>query len=308
MQTGKDITGIVYMKKTAKFIVRMIDHMVNLTALLLILIVMFLSCYMLWDSNQVYQAADAKNYEAYIPTEKHTKSFEELQKINPDIIGWIRVNDTNINYPLLQAEDDDTYMNTDAEGKYSLSGSIFLHCANKPDFSDFNNMIYGHHMEKHKMFGDVGMFTDKTYFEKHPYGNLFFDGKDHGVEFYALIQADAYNERIFSICPDDPKAKQAYLQEILDNALYKRNFEITQDDHLVLLITCTSELTNGRNILVGKLSDQIYPEKEKPKSLGTGIDELKEKMRQVPVICWILLLIIVLWITDRKMRKRGKKI
>ncbi|RHC66203.1 SrtB family sortase [Anaerobutyricum hallii] len=299
---------MVYMKKTAKFIVRMIDHMVNLTALLLILIVMFLSCYMLWDSNQVYQAADAKNYEAYIPTEKHTKSFEELQKINPDIIGWIRVNDTNINYPLLQAEDDDTYMNTDAEGKYSLSGSIFLHCANKPDFSDFNNMIYGHHMEKHKMFGDVGMFTDKTYFEKHPYGNLFFDGKDHGVEFYALIQADAYNERIFSICPDDPKAKQAYLQEILDNALYKRNFEITQNDHLVLLITCTSELTNGRNILVGKLSDQIYPEKEKPKSLGTGIDELKEKMRQVPVICWILLLIIVLWITDRKMRKRGKKI
>lgn len=296
------------MKKTAKFIVRMIDHMVNLTALLLILIVMFLSCYMLWDSNQVYQAADAKNYEAYIPTEKHTKSFEELQKINPDIIGWIRVNDTNINYPLLQAEDDDTYMNTDAEGKYSLSGSIFLHCANKPDFSDFNNMIYGHHMEKHKMFGDVGMFTDKTYFEKHPYGNLFFDGKDHGVEFYALIQVDAYNERIFSICPDDPKAKQAYLQEILDNALYKRNFEITQNDHLVLLITCTSELTNGRNILVGKLSDQIYPEKEKPKSLGTGIDELKEKMRQVPVICWILLLIIVLWITDRKMRKRGKKI
>lgn len=308
MQTGKDLTGIVYMKKTAKFIVRMIDHMVNLTALLLILIVMFLSCYMLWDSNQVYQAADAKNYEAYIPTEKHTKSFEELQKINPDIIGWIRVNDTNINYPLLQAEDDDTYMNTDAEGKYSLSGSIFLHCANKPDFSDFNNMIYGHHMEKHKMFGDVGMFTDKTYFEKHPYGNLFFDGKDHGVEFYALIQADAYNERIFSICPDDPKAKQAYLQEILDNALYKRNFKITQNDHLVLLITCTSELTNGRNILVGKLSDQIYPEKEKPKSLGTGIDELKEKMRQVPVICWILLLIIVLWITDRKMRKRGKKI
>lgn len=56
---------------------------------------------MLWDSNQVYQAADAKNYEAYIPTEKHTKSFEELQKINPDIIGWIRINETNVNYPLL---------------------------------------------------------------------------------------------------------------------------------------------------------------------------------------------------------------
>ena len=48
---------------------------------------MFLSGYMLWDSHQVYQTADAKNYEAYIPTEKSTKSFEELQKINPDVIG-----------------------------------------------------------------------------------------------------------------------------------------------------------------------------------------------------------------------------
>ena len=132
------------MKKTAKFIVRMLDHLVNFTALLLILMVMFLSCYMLWDSNQVYQAADARNYEAYIPTEKHTKSFKELQKINPDIIGWIRVNDTNINYPLLQAEDDDTYMNTDAEGKYSLSSSIFLHCANQPDFSDYYNILIEH--------------------------------------------------------------------------------------------------------------------------------------------------------------------
>ena len=89
------------MKKIAKFIVNGINHMVNLIALLLVLMTMFLSCYMLWDSNQVYQAADAKNYETYIPTEKHTKSFEGLQKINPDVIGWIRVNDTNINYPLL---------------------------------------------------------------------------------------------------------------------------------------------------------------------------------------------------------------
>ena len=295
------------MKKTAKFIVKIIDHMVNLTALLLVLMTMFLSCYMLWDSNQVYQAADAKNYEAYIPTEKHTKSFEELKKINPDIIGWIRVNETNINYPLLQAEDDDTYMNTDAEGRYSLSGAIFLHCANKPDFSDFNNIIYGHHMEKHMMFGDVGLFTEKKYFDEHPYGNLFFDGKDHGIEFYALIQADAYNETIFSVCADTSETRQAYLQEIEANAIYRRNIKITENDHLVLLTTCTSEMTNGRNILVGKLTDQVYPEKEKVRNMGTGIDELKEKLNQVPVIFWLILLIIVLLLIDRILGKRRKK-
>lgn len=304
---GKESSGTFHMKKTAKFIVKIIDHMVNLTALLLILMTMFLSCYMLWDSNQVYQAADAKNYEAYIPTEKHTKSFEELQKINPDIIGWIRVNETNINYPLLQAEDDDTYMNTDAEGRYSLSGAIFLHCANKPNFSDFNNIIYGHHMEKHMMFGDVGLFTEKKYFDEHPYGNLFFDGKDHGIEFYALLQADAYNETLFSVCADTSETRQAYLQEIEANAIYRRNIKITENDHLVLLTTCTSEMTNGRNILVGKLTNQVYPEKEKVRNMGTGIDELKEKLNQVPVIFWLILLIIVLLLIDRILGKRRKK-
>ena len=66
-------------------------------------------------------------------------------------------------------------------------------------------------------------------------------------------------------------------------------------------------LTNGRNILVGRLTDQVYPEKEKAKNLGTGIDQLKEKMIQVPVIYWILLLIIVLLLIDRKLKKKGKK-
>ena len=295
------------MKKVLKGIIRGLDHIVNFIALSLILAAMFLSGYMLWDSHQVYQTADAKNYEAYIPTEKSTKSFEELQKINPDVIGWIRVNDTNINYPLVQTDNDDTYMNTDAEGNYSLSGAIFLHCANKPDFSDFDNIIYGHHMEKHMMFGDIGEFTKEQYFNEHPYGNLFFDGKDHGIEFYALMQVDAYNETIFNVCPDTSEAKQAYLLEIIDNALYKRELNITEDDHLVLLTTCTSDMTNGRNVLVGRLTDQVYPEKEKAKNLGTGIDKLKEKMIQVPVIYWILLLIIVLLLIDRKLKKKGKK-
>ena len=285
------------MKKAAKFLVKIVDHMVNFIALLLILMVMFLSCYMLWDSNQVYQAADAKNYEAYIPTEKHTKSFEELQKINPDIIGWIRINETNVNYPLLQAEDDDTYMNTDAEGKYSLSGSIFLHCANKPDFSDFNNMIYGHHMEKHMMFGDIGEFTNQNFFNKHHYGNLYYDGINHGIEFIAIMQLDAYNERAFNVCISE-EAKQEYIKLIDSNSLYKRNVQISPNDHLVILTTCTSDMTNGRNVLVGKLTNKTYPEKIK-KNKGIGIDILNNNT-YLELILILIALIIAVFVKKRK--------
>ena len=271
--------------------------MVNFIALLLILMIMFLSCYMLWDSNQVYQAADAKNYEAYIPTEKHTKSFEELQKINPDIIGWIRINETNVNYPLLQAEDDDTYMNTDAEGKYSLSGSIFLHCANKPDFSDFNNMIYGHHMEKHMMFGDIGEFTNQNFFNKHHYGNLYYDGINHGIEFIAIMQLDAYNERAFNVCISE-EAKQEYIKLIDNNSLYKRNVQISPNDHLVILTTCTSDMTNGRNVLVGKITNKTYPEKIK-KNKGIGIDILNNNT-YLELILILIALIIAVFVKKRK--------
>ena len=285
------------MKKAAKFLVKIVDHVVNFIALLLILMVMFLSCYMLWDSNQVYQAADAKNYEAYIPTEKHTKSFEELQKINPDIIGWIRINETNVNYPLLQAEDDDTYMNTDAEGKYSLSGSIFLHCANKPDFSDFNNMIYGHHMEKHMMFGDIGEFTNQNFFNKHHYGNLYYDGINHGIEFITIMQLDAYNERAYNVCISE-EAKQEYIKLIDSNSLYKRNVQISPNDHLVILTTCTSDMTNGRNVLVGKITNKTYPEKIK-KNKGIGIDILNNNT-YLELILILIALIIAVFVKKRK--------
>lgn len=285
------------MKKVLKGIIRGLDHIVNFIALSLILAAMFLSGYMLWDSHQVYQTADAKNYEAYIPTEKSTKSFEELQKINPDVIGWIRVNDTNINYPLVQTDNDDTYMNTDAEGNYSLSGAIFLHCANKPDFSDFDNIIYGHHMEKHMMFGDIGEFTNQNFFNKHHYGNLYYDGINHGIEFIAIMQLDAYNERAFNVCISE-EAKQEYIKLIDSNSLYKRNVQISPNDHLVILTTCTSDMTNGRNVLVGKITNKTYPEKIK-KNKGIGIDILNNNT-YLELILILIALIIAVFVKKRK--------
>ena len=217
---------------------------------------------MLWDSNQIYEKADAKVYEPYMPTRNHSKSFKELQQINSDVIGWLKVNNTHINYPLVQYENDDKYMNTDAEGNYSLSGSIFLHAENNPHFTDFNNIIYGHHMEKHMMFGDIGEFTNQNFFNKHHYGNLYYDGINHGIEFIAIMQLDAYNERAFNVGISE-EAKQEYIKLIDSNSLYKRNVQISPNDHLVILTTCTSDMTNGRNVLVGKITNKTYPRKNK---------------------------------------------
>ena len=104
--------------------------------------------YAFWDTRQVYDAASAQKYETYKPKKDDSMSFEQLQAQNSEVIGWLHVYGTKIDYPFTQAEDNSKYVNTDVMGEYALSGSLFLDCMNAPDFSNFNNIIYGHHMEK----------------------------------------------------------------------------------------------------------------------------------------------------------------
>ena len=244
------------MKKIAKFIVNGIDHMVNLIALLLVLMTMFLSCYMLWDSNQVYQAADAKNYEAYIPTEKHTKSFEELQKINPDVCAWLTVDGTKIDYPVVQGETNLEYINQDIYGEFALSGSIFLDSRNDRKFIDSYSLLYGHHMDNGAMFGDVMNYKEKEYFESHKTGTLYLNEQLEKIQWFACVETDAYDEVIYN--PQDYKKEN--LEELMEyikaHAVQYRLPEKKGKEgwnRIIGLSTCSNDQTNGRVILYGFL-------------------------------------------------------
>lgn len=307
-------------KRACKRAIGFLDGVVNFIALTMVVSIMLLAGYSLWDAGQIYHAAETTAYIAYIPTQEDTRSFDELRAINPEVIGWIRVNETEINYPLLQAEDNSKYVSTDVEGNYSLSGAIFLHCGNAPNFGDFNNIIYGHHMEKRRMFGDMELFSDKAFFDDHPYGNLFFDGHDHGVEFFAFVMVDAYDDLFLLVKPGTQEdhasfdaRRQAYLDGIYEKAMYTREMEITTEDHLVLLSTCTSDITNGRHILVGRLSDTVYPEAEEAVNMGTGVDQLDAMLGRMSLWIWILLaallllMIGILVIRHRQKKNRGWK-
>ncbi len=299
-----------FLRSLAKFILRLLDEVVDFVLLTIIVCMIFLSGYSLWDAGQIYESAQAAQYEAFVPVEGDTRSFEELREMNPEVMGWLRVNDTSINYPLLQARDNQKYVSTDVEGNYSISGAIFLDYRANPDFSDFNNVVYGHHMEKNRMFGDIGLFTQKDYFDSHPYGNLFFDGKDHGIEFFAYVQVDAYDE-IFDPCEENPESYQVYLDRIWEIAMYTREMDVTADDNLVLLSTCTTAITNGRNILIGRLTDTLYPEAAEEKFYGFGVDTL-ETPEGLPLWIWIftaiilLLLILIIVLTVVQKRRKGR--
>ena len=235
-----------------------INKIIDFVVLTGIVLLLTFSGYALWDSEQIHHAADKSHYAVYRPTiVDEGKSFQELRDINPEVFSWLSVYGTNIEYPVAQGRNNLKYVNTNAEGEYSLSGAIFMDSANSQGFDDFNSILYGHHMEKKTMFGEIGDFSDRAFFEARRYGNIHSGGRDMGIEFFAFVHTDAYDHATFS--PNIAEGgRQAYLDGLLSKSIYTRDIGVTADDRIVLLSTCSSDSTNGRDILIGRLSDGAF--------------------------------------------------
>ena len=256
--------------KNVKKIIRIIDKIVNWLIGLFFLPLLLYGLYGLWDSNQINQQAEALQYEAYKPTEKNFISFTELQEKNPEVFGWITIDNTHIDYPLVQGEDNSKYVNTDALGEFSLSGSLFLDCDNQKEFLDLNNIIYGHHMAKDAMFGEIENFQEPSYFEEHSYGKLYYEGNWYRIEFFAFLLADAYDRVLYDTMLRRKEDVSVYLEYIQQHATYFKEFSFGEDERFLTLSTCTSESTNGRHLLIGRIMEttkktQGEPQYEKEK-------------------------------------------
>ena len=242
---------------------------VNFFVLTVIVLLSAFAGYALWDSNQIFQAADKSNYAVYKPTaEDGGKSFMELRTINKEVFSWLNVYGTSIDYPVAQGENNLKYVNTNAEGQYSLSGAIFLDSDNSKSYNDFNSILYGHHMEKKAMFGEIGNFSNRDMFDIHKYGNLYFDGADHGIEFFAFVHTDAYDCAVYTSAVEGEE-RGPYLNGLLSKALYTRDIGVTAQDRIILLSTCSAGSTNGRDILAGRVTDKVYAD--------TALDEYSGK-------------------------------
>lgn len=233
--------------------VRILDRIVNFLIVICFLPVLMYGLYGLWDSAHITRQADTSLYQQYRPDEGKGISFEELQKINPEVFGWLTIPGTHIDYPVVQAEGNTKYVNTDVRGEFALSGSIFLDCRNHKDFSDCNHVIYGHHMQEDAMFGELEKFRDKNYFDGHRTGEIYYENTWHEIEFFAFVPADAYDPVLYNT---NLKAGDCggYLDYVKEHADIFRDYEFKGKERFVALSTCTSESSNGRHILIGRIT------------------------------------------------------
>ena len=250
----------------AAHLVRIGNHVLNLIAGILIFTMLLYGGYSIWDTIMIYKGAFiSEDLLQYKPskTESAGVSLADLLKINPEVRGWITMDGTHVDYPVLQGETDMEYVNKDVYGEFSISGSIFLDCRNSSDFSDSYNLIYGHHMANGAMFGDVVKFADEDYFRKHKTGTLYLsDGGVQKIALFACVRTDAFDSVIFQ--PDEQKSGDIgdFLTYIREKSVQYRDIKVRPSDAVIGLSTCEEAETNGRLILFGKLEPEINMEKE----------------------------------------------
>ena len=141
------------------------DKFLSYLAIILMIVMVSYGGYSLWDTYVTMTGAFLKReilqYKPSLDNPEQTRlSLQELLAINPDTRGWITLDGTHIDYPMVQGEDDMEYVNKDATGDFSLSGAIFLSAENKADFTDSYMLTYWHHIDNGGMYCDVMEFLD----------------------------------------------------------------------------------------------------------------------------------------------------
>lgn len=121
-----------------------------------------------------------------------TIDWNKLKDINDDIIGWIKINDTNIDYPILKDNTELKYLNHSYNGKYNKNGSIFT--LNRKPFNDRITIIYGHNMKSNIMFSELDKYMNKDFFDKHKYFEIYTEECNYKATIFSCYSIGVNQE------------------------------------------------------------------------------------------------------------------
>lgn len=182
--------------------------------------------------------------------------FSKLININPDTIGWIKVLGTNINYPVVQTNDNDYYLTHSFDRSYNKAGWIFADYINKDlknNQLDKNTSIYGHNRQNSSMFGTLSNVFENEWRnnKENHYINFSTLNKNMVWEVfstYTIEKENYYIQNNFSSDTDYIK----FLNTIKDRSTYKYNVNVSKEDKILTLSTCTN-IGEGRTVVHAKL-------------------------------------------------------
>ncbi|MBE5916658.1 MAG: class B sortase [Pseudobutyrivibrio ruminis] len=184
--------------------------------------------------------------------------IQKLQEINPEVVGWIYVEGTDISYPIMYSADDEKYLHTTITSEYAKAGSIFLEGYNLPDFSDSHSIIYGHNMRNLSMFGSLKYYkTEDNYFDDHRYFQIITKDKKMRFEIFSYFDTEAASW-VYTVPYSDSQDFEDYIAELLAHSYIKQEnsgTSVSSADTVVTLSTCSN--TGMRFTVHGVLKETV---------------------------------------------------
>ena len=178
--------------------------------------------------------------------------FAELWKINPNVVAWIYIEGTKINYPVVQGENNSYYLTHLIDGTSNSAGTLFLDYRNEKELSDRNSIIYGHNMNNGSMFRQITEYKDQTFYEEHPVCLIITPDENYKLEFFSGYVTDMNSEAWkMEFASDDEYAQ--WLEDAIAKSVFSSNVTPNPQDKVITLSTCTYEYDDARFVLLGVL-------------------------------------------------------
>lgn len=188
--------------------------------------------------------------------------WDKLYDRNSDLVAWIHIENTMIQYPVVQCEDNEYYLNNTFDGSDNNCGCIFMDAGNEPDFTSDNTILHGHNMKTGTMFGSLQYYNDEEYWEEHPYIWIITKDRAMKYEIFATYRTSVTGS-VYTLEFGSEADFEAYIEDCKKNSIYDTGVEVTTKDRLLTLSTCTSDTEEGRRVVQAKL---VYDEEIKDES------------------------------------------
>lgn len=187
------------------------------------------------------------------------EEVKQLQTKNADVKGWIKIEGSNINYPLLQTTDNDYYLTHTYKKEKSSYGSIFINSNSNIKDNNSNVIIYGHDMKNNQMFTDLLKYKDKEFYESHPTIKITTEESEETYEIVYVFKSRIFykdEKNVFRFYQYYDISKESKYNEYIKNCkkiqLYDTGKIATYGEQLITLITCEYSQDNGRMVVVAK--------------------------------------------------------
>lgn len=175
---------------------------------------------------------------------------KSLSELNPNFKFWIKVDKTNIDYPVVQTTNNDHYLKYDFYNKPSDSGCIFMDYRNNAKSK--NIILYGHNMRNKTMFNNLLKFKAKDFFDKNNKIRVFKDNKEYIYEVFSVYTTDSKYDYLITNF-NNPNEFKNYINNIKNKSLFKSDIKVNSNDKIITLSTCSYEFDDARTVVHAKL-------------------------------------------------------